>query len=157
MTSDENSNLHRSPDDRMNDYLTNLSQRLSRRGMFARVGQFVLRASGILLLPLLPIDRRFTAEAQSSGCAAFEWCGLCGNKCNFSCCSGVTNGCPSCLQRGHFAWTKCCYSSAGSTGGGECILTGIAVETAAVPQIAQEADVRPTARSRRGVFIQQRG
>lgn len=99
-------------------YLSDSSQRVSsRRGLFTWIGRNALRLSGLTLIPLLPIDRRSVALAQST-CSDWRLCGQCGNICA-ACCGGSGGGasCPSCLAKGQFGWTKCCYPDACSTPG----------------------------------------
>lgn len=103
----------RTLDEQVASYLKTQSQRISRRGMLATVGKTLLRLSGLALIPLLPLDRRFTVSAASS--CSWETCGMCGAFCNTSsnCCnsSGGFSTCPNCLTRGG-GWTLCCYDTA---------------------------------------------
>ena len=95
-------------------FLASRGQRISRRGILGALGRGVLRLVGISLVPLLPVDRRFQAEAQG-GCPPSA-CGMCGNICN-KCCNktgsssmcpdcGSTNGIPNVATGG--AWCGCC-------------------------------------------------
>src|ERR1700685_4759353 len=89
-------------------YLQGQAQRLSRRSVMVTFGKIVLRVLGISLVPLLPLDRRFTLEAQAGTCSASQTCGMCGYFCK-SCCgsTSVYSTCPSCLtKRG--SWSGCC-------------------------------------------------
>src|SRR5687768_3090076 len=86
--------------------LNDFAQRMSRRGVIARVGKFVLAAMGISLMPNLPWDRSFTAAAKI-GCGDWKLCGICGNLCTSCCGGGGLFNCPSCTTKGHF-WAKCC-------------------------------------------------
>jgi hypothetical protein len=94
------------------DYLLRQSDTLSRRSMLARIGRVVLGLSGLSLIPLLPVDRRFAVSA-ATGCS-WETCGMCGYLCvtASTCCSG-TGGyakCPTCSGMATEAsWGKCCY------------------------------------------------
>jgi hypothetical protein len=90
-------------------FLESFSQGISRRGVIARLGQFALSMLGLSLIPTLPLDRTFVADAQTVGCTDWRVCGLCGNLCT-DCCggSGSLTGCPSCTRRGHYGWTMCC-------------------------------------------------
>ena len=88
-------------------YFDRWGQRLSRRGVIARVSKAVLKIAGIALVPVLPVDR---AYAQF-GCAG-DWrlCGMKGFFCN-SCCGRPASfsACPPCagMATGFF-WDKCC-------------------------------------------------
>lgn len=112
-------------DGRIAAYLERQSQKVSRRGLLASAGRFMLRLSGLALLPLLPFDRRANAQL---GCSWRE-CGMCGNYCSGSpnCCNGNNGGttsCPSCMTT-YGSWTGCCndgcanhlitYTDCGST------------------------------------------
>ncbi len=92
-------------------HLEKQSNKLSRRSALMRVGQLLLRLSGLTLIPLLPVDRRFKASAQT-GCS-WQTCGMCGYLCN-TCCnnSGGYSKCPTCagMVKAN-AWTGCCYPS----------------------------------------------
>lgn len=97
-------------DERIATYLENQGQRVGRRGMLTTVGRMLLRLSGLTLIPLLPLDRRFTVSAAST--CSWETCGMCGTFCS-SCCgsSGGFSTCPNCLTKGG-AWGLCCYNTA---------------------------------------------
>jgi hypothetical protein len=95
-------------DERITVYLETQGQKLSRRGILATVGRLVLRLTGLVLLPLLPLDRRANAQAVGS-CSDFTACGMCGYFCK-ACCGGsiaATEACPSCLNT-YSSWTFCC-------------------------------------------------
>jgi len=91
--------------------LDGLGQRISRRGIVARVGRFILSAMGLSVVAHLPIDRTFKVEAQGTTCCLWQLCGIWGWLCN-GCCGGGggLTGCPSCsdMVRGNNYWTKCC-------------------------------------------------
>ena len=92
--------------------LGEFSQRLSRRGLLAKVGKYLIGAAGLAVIPTLPVDRMSTARAVDP-CSDWMLCGICGYVCNptkSGCCNGQRNssGCPSCLTRGSYAWSKCC-------------------------------------------------
>lgn len=92
--------------------LDGFAQRISRRGILARVGKVALGLMGVTLAPSLPLNRIFQVEAQSS-CLAQSLCGIYGRLCNTgssTCCHGGTgpSGCPSCTTKGPYAWSKCC-------------------------------------------------
>lgn len=93
--------------------LDNFAQRISRRGILARMGKFALGALGISLLPNLPLDRTFVAEAF--GCDT-DWrlCGIYGFLCA-DCCGGTASltTCPSCTTKGFSSWSSCCESEDG--------------------------------------------
>lgn len=103
-------------DERLADYLVEQSSTFSRRSMLMKVGRIVLRLSGLALIPLLPVDRRFAVSAQS-GCS-WQTCGMCGALCN-TCCnsSGGYSQCPTCTGMVKAAdWGLCCYNSGSCTG-----------------------------------------
>jgi hypothetical protein len=94
-------------------FLDALGQRMSRRGIIAQMTKIALGALGISLLPNLPLDRAFVAEATS--CTDWRLCGICGYPCKSAsnCCGGGTGSlfaCPSCTTKGT-AWSKCCCNS----------------------------------------------
>jgi methylamine dehydrogenase light chain len=98
------------------NFLDHFAQRISRRGVVARIGKLTLGIMGMSLVPSLPLDRTFTVEATGgSGLDCGDWrlCGMCGSFCarRTSCCGGGTGGdmfiCPGCTQREQF-WFKCC-------------------------------------------------
>lgn len=89
----------------------------SRRSAIVRVGKMCLKALGISMLPLLPVDRIVReADAQSNPCSSWFLCAIYGRLCGAANCScGTTNSCPSCATSGSF-WQKCCqYGSGYST------------------------------------------
>jgi len=122
-------------EERIAAYLRGWSQTVSRRGTLARAGRILLRLSGVTLIPLLPLDRRFEVDAADRSESGDDlapgedrplvrrkvhycrwWtCGMCGTFCSTTCCGGTggTSKCPSCsgamYQDG--AWTGCCYDS----------------------------------------------
>jgi len=110
----EKRRLEESIDDRVATFLQRDSQRLSRRGMLRKMGSVLLRLSGLTLIPLLPIDRRFQVSAVTHHCR-WQTCGMCGNVCSTTCCGGGGSlyACPSCSGRMHKdgAWGGCCYDS----------------------------------------------
>src|SRR5215475_10335715 len=107
---------HLAPDNKVDvavqDILDRIGQRLSRRGVVARLGSALLGALGVTLLPNLPLDRRFVVDAQTGDCATdWQLCGIYGYLCK-PCCGNGSGGlteCPSCSARGtEFSWSKCC-------------------------------------------------
>jgi methylamine dehydrogenase light chain len=100
--------------------LDNFAQRVSRRGILARMGKLALGALGISLLPNLPVDRTFVAEAFTGCLTDYRLCGIYGYLCQSgtSCCGGGTGsltGCPSCTTKGTSFWSMCCESDDGCT------------------------------------------
>jgi hypothetical protein len=93
-------------DERSVPYLVEWAQRVSRRGLLARVGQVAMKIAGISLVPLLPVDRAFAQFACGSG--DWQTCGMHGFFCK-SCCGGGPSyaSCPPCTYTGSF-WTGCC-------------------------------------------------
>ena len=62
------------------------AKRCTRRGVLSRVGRMLLRITGVLIVPLLPVDRMVPdAEAQAP-CSNWRLCGLYGRLCG--CCGG---------------------------------------------------------------------
>lgn len=96
--------------------LGGFAQRISRRGILARLGRTVLGAMGVSLITQLPLDRTSIVQADGSTTACGDWrlCGMCGHFCTraSSCCGGAGNGgdifvCPACTSY-HAWWAKCC-------------------------------------------------
>lgn len=92
-------------DEQAASYLTDWGQRLSRRGVLARVAKMTMKIAGIALVPLLPADR---AYAQFSCASDYQTCGMHGFFCK-ACCGGGNSyaSCPSCTTQDG-AWSKCC-------------------------------------------------
>jgi hypothetical protein len=105
-------------DERVASYLESVGQKVSRRGLLAKAGRIILRISGIAVIPLLPLDRRFTASASPS--CSWKTCGMCGAFCAACCGSpgGYYPHCPSCLNYGG-GWGCCCYDT--SLGSCNCV------------------------------------
>lgn len=104
-------------DERIASYLGEQSNRFSRRSGLMKIGRILLRLSGLTLIPLLPVDRRFVVSAQY-GCN-WQTCGMCGVLCN-TCCnnSGGYSKCPTCSGMvTASAWGACCYEQAGDCSG----------------------------------------
>jgi methylamine dehydrogenase light chain len=95
-------------------FLDNFAQRISRRGILARLGDLALAALGISLVPNLPLNRTFVAEANV-GCDDWRLCGIWGWLCA-DCCggNGSLTSCPSCsgggTTQGSGSWSLCCPS-----------------------------------------------
>jgi methylamine dehydrogenase light chain len=90
--------------------LTSLAERISRRNMLARLGNFTLALMGASVIPLLPVDRVMrTANGQTTlGCGAWQLCGIYGRLCsNCNCPSGTAQSCPRCTHQGS-EWQSCC-------------------------------------------------
>ena len=98
----------RSLDEQAADSLASWSQRVSRRGVIAKVGKVAMWIAGVSAIPLLPLYR---VEAQS-GCGHFSTCGMWGYFCK-ACCDpsynymGSTTQCPPCTTKGG-SWPRCC-------------------------------------------------
>jgi hypothetical protein len=112
----EHQNTESNLDERLASYLRGQANSLGRRSALAKVGKILLRLSGLTLIPLLPLDRRFEVSAQSS--CTWQTCGMCGILCN-SCCnnSGGFSRCPTCsgmVTAG--SWGGCCYASGACSG-----------------------------------------
>jgi hypothetical protein len=85
--------------------LVEWSQRISRRRLLSRVGNFALKAAGVSLLPLLPADRAFAQFGCSSD---WQTCGMHGFLCKACCNQGASYAsCPQCTNQGG-AWEGCC-------------------------------------------------
>lgn len=84
-----------------------LSQTSSRRGFLARVGSLSLKFLGVgVAYQILPVGRD-AAQAAVVSCSSWYLCGLTGNQCGCSACSGELDQCPSCACKGG-SWTACC-------------------------------------------------
>lgn len=98
-------------------FLSARGQGMSRRGILARLTKLSLGLLGVSLLPSLPIDRTFTAEAQGA-CCDWKLCGINGALCNPGG-AGATS-CPSGTSRGG-AWSKCCNDTSVCPSGGKTV------------------------------------
>lgn len=94
-------------DDKTAHYLELWAQRTSRRGLLARVGTLALKAAGLSLLPMLPVDRAF---AQFTCAGDWQTCGMHGFFCK-ACCGGAASyaSCPACTNTGSY-WVGCCHA-----------------------------------------------
>jgi hypothetical protein len=110
----ENQKTEFNLDERIATYLRGQTDGFGRRSMLMKLGKILLRASGLTLIPLLPVDRRFQASAQT-GCDPVKTCGMCGYLCSTTCCnqSGGFSKCPTCtgMVKSPTSWQGCCCSS----------------------------------------------
>lgn len=88
--------------------LDDLAQRLSRRGLLAKVGRVTLGVLGLTIATEAAPLIRSEADA-SSHCSGYELCGFCGWKCGCAACSGSLYQCPNCANIGGY-WETCCIS-----------------------------------------------
>jgi hypothetical protein len=89
-------------------FLDGFAQRVSRRGILARIGKLALSLMGVALVPHLPIDRTFVVEAQSTDCDDWRLCGIHGFLCKACCDQGEQlYECPQCTNTGG-SWSSCC-------------------------------------------------
>lgn len=94
-------------DERTAEHLSHWGQRLSRRGVLARVGDLLLKATGVALIPLLPADRAFA----QGGCGDWTLQGMWGSMCAECCGVGASlSSCPPCTVVGA-AWSYCCVNN----------------------------------------------
>jgi len=90
-------------------YLTDWAQRVSRRGLLARVGNLALKIAGVSLVPFLPVNRVFAQFGCSSD---WQTCGMHGFFCTACCGGGASySTCPACTIQSGF-WTGCCPNPA---------------------------------------------
>ena len=90
--------------------LREISKRSTRRGVLSSMGRLLLRITGVLILPLLPVDRMVPDAQAQSGCSLWYQCGMCGTLC--TCCGGTLTQCPgSCPPSG--GWAICCHNTSG--------------------------------------------
>jgi methylamine dehydrogenase light chain len=87
-----------------------LAKRISRRGMLARLGTFVVGAS---TLPLLPVARAAEAEAlpemgDPRSCDYWRYCAFGGYLC--SCCGGTHTSCPPGAEPSPVTWVGTCLN-----------------------------------------------
>lgn len=108
--------MNRSPRDSGNDFdgvvgraLEAFAQRVSRRGLLARLGKAALGLMGLSLIPHLPVNRIALAQV---GCSDWRLCGIGGYLCNNCCSGGNLETCPNCLTRGS-SWSSCCTDPSG--------------------------------------------
>lgn len=95
-----------------------LAQGASRRGVLAWLGKALFATvAGIVLAPILPLDRR-VSEAACSTCPSWQYCGMHGVPC--ANCSGGSDSQCACGNKGN-AWTYCCPAC--SSGCCSCYVT----------------------------------
>lgn len=84
--------------------LGRFSERISRRGLFTKLGKVALVALGVTVLEALPADRQV---ALAANCGDWRLCGICGRTCD--CCNGGQdlNVCPP-GAAGYNYWAACC-------------------------------------------------
>jgi methylamine dehydrogenase light chain len=90
-----------------------LAKRTSRRSLVASLGQLLI---GAALMPLLPIDR--TARAQEPArpspdeqkCEYWKHCAIDGFLC--ACCGGTSTSCPPGTQSSPITWIGTCHNPA---------------------------------------------
>jgi hypothetical protein len=90
--------------------LRGLSTTTSRRGFLAAGGRLLLKALGISLVPLLPLDRSFGQfGSPTQDCGQWQYCGQHGRFCA-ACCGGgpYPTSCPPCLGTSEREWSVCC-------------------------------------------------
>ncbi len=89
-----------------------VSQRLSRRGLLAKLGRLTLAMLGAqIVYEVLPLCRE-AAKAGEVSCSSWYMCGFCGYQCGCTGCSGELSKCPKCACVGG-SWTACCCTTSG--------------------------------------------
>jgi len=83
-----------------------LAQRTTRKRFLARAGRFVLKAVGVAVLPILPVDR-IVENAMAANGSAWYLCGMYGRACDCANCGGSLTSCPSGCAQGS-SWVACC-------------------------------------------------
>lgn len=96
-------------EDRVARVLTGFAQRVSRRGLFARIGRLALSLLGVTTVILLPVNR-VIRKVEAANCSDWDLCGIYGRPCD--CCVGGTKyACPPETLEGSY-WESCCYDGA---------------------------------------------
>jgi hypothetical protein len=94
-------------DTRAAQILSDLAKKSTRRGVLAGMGRFLLRITGVVIIPLLPVDRIVPDASAQSGCGLWSLCGMCGTLCTCTGCGGSLGACPTgCPSSG--MWSCCC-------------------------------------------------
>jgi methylamine dehydrogenase light chain len=99
----------------LENYARSLAQRTSRRGFLGSLGRVLV---GTSVLPLLPIDRSFRAEAADAPlkphnddpkqCQYWKYCAIDGPLC--SCCGGTSSSCPPGTTPSPITWIGTCHN-----------------------------------------------
>jgi methylamine dehydrogenase light chain len=114
----------RSIDELFESSSRSLARHTSRRSLLAALGKIL---TGAALVPLLPIDRSFRAEAGETGAAAskapakpatddpkscdyWKYCAVDGFLC--ACCGGTSNSCPPGTAPSPITWIGTCHNPA---------------------------------------------
>jgi methylamine dehydrogenase light chain len=87
-----------------------LARRTSRRSLLATLGQLL---TGAALLPLLPVDRAWGADAKPkaddpNSCEYWRYCAIDGFLC--SCCGGTSTSCPPGTAPSPITWIGTCHN-----------------------------------------------
>jgi methylamine dehydrogenase light chain len=88
-----------------------LARRTSRRSLLATLGQLL---TGAALLPLLPVDRTWAADAAKpkpddpNSCEYWRYCAIDGFLC--SCCGGTSTSCPPGTAPSPITWIGTCHN-----------------------------------------------
>lgn len=85
-----------------------------RRGLLAKLGKLVLLASGVQIMPILPIDRTIPhVEASYHDCTAWYYCNSWAPRLCACCVGGYQCMCPAGTFPGSY-WWGCCPTPDGS-------------------------------------------
>ena len=101
--------------DKLVEHLTRgVAQRTSRRSFLARLGQALV---GAIAIPLLPVDRvasrahaaeKAAAANNDTGCEYWKYCAIDGFLC--SCCGGASHDCPPGATPSPTSWVGTCHN-----------------------------------------------